>query len=63
MTPQARAPQMSPVEIRQAVAKHTFDCAKCKAMDCICSKGCCLRRTLGAGEQSPERRVKAAGDE
>ncbi|MEU1022205.1 hypothetical protein ABZ383_18400 [Streptomyces sp. NPDC005900] len=58
MTPRARIPELGPVEIRQAVVLHTYECPACKAMDRICSKGRRLRRTLEATRKPPgEQRI------
>ncbi|MEU1021911.1 hypothetical protein ABZ366_07400 [Streptomyces sp. NPDC005904] len=57
MTSQPRTPDLTPVEIRQAVIKHTYDCPTCKSIDRICAKGRRLRRTLKAGGEPAMRRV------
>lgn len=46
MTAQVDTPEAGPVAASAAVVKHTFDCARCKAMGRICIKGRRLRQTL-----------------
>ncbi len=58
MTSQTRVPEeMSPVEIRLAVVRHTYGCPRCVALGRICIKGRRLRWALEAGEHPPKRRV------